>query len=132
MLNNRLSYVTIACADADRTADVLGKHFGLARSEHKADETGRTIPMFAVGETAIGVVAVGDPFVDGDQRPGVHHLAFASADPASSVAEAANQLRCSPKAMEAGLAGAVRIALPPEATEGWISAIFRRATFGRC
>jgi methylmalonyl-CoA epimerase len=118
MLNNRLSYVTIVCTDADRTANVLENHFGLARSEHKAGGSGRLIPTFAVGETAIGVVPVGDPFVDGDQRPGVHHMAFASADPAASAAEAADQLRCSPKAMEAGLAGTSRIALPVEATEG--------------
>jgi methylmalonyl-CoA epimerase len=118
MLNSRLSYITIACAEGDRTANVLEKHFGLARSEHKAGETGRLIPMFAVGETAIGVVPVGDPFVDGDPRPGVHHLAFASADPGASAAQAADQLRCSPKAEEAGLADTSRVALPPEATEG--------------
>jgi catechol 2,3-dioxygenase-like lactoylglutathione lyase family enzyme len=97
---------------------VLEKHFGLARSEHKAGETGRLIPMFAVGETAIGLVPVGDPFVDGDPRPGVHHLAFASADPVASAARAADQLGCSPKAEEAGLADTSRVALPPEATEG--------------
>jgi catechol 2,3-dioxygenase-like lactoylglutathione lyase family enzyme len=117
MLNNRLSYVTIACVDADRTANVLEKHFELARSEHKS-EAGRVIPMFAVGETAVGVVPVGDPFVDGDPRPGVHHVAFESADPVASAAQAAAQLRCSPGGAEAGLGGTTRIALPSEATEG--------------
>lgn len=118
MLKGRLAYVTIVSTDVGRTAQVLGDHLGLARAQHKGSGTARAIPVFAVGETAIAVVAAGDPLVEGEQRPGVHHFAFAALDPGAAAAEAGSRLACSPGPTEAGLGGTSRVALPPAATEG--------------
>lgn len=118
MREGRLAYITIASADAERTAHVLEAHFGLSHSTHVLEGKGRPVSLFAVGETALAVVSVGDPFVNRDPRPGVHHLVFASEDPEFAAREAADRIGCRAAAAEPGLDGAARYALPADVTEG--------------
>lgn len=118
MREGSLAYVTVASVDVERTAHVLSVHFGLPRSLHLPDAKAPPIPLYAVGETALAVVPIGDPFINGDTRPGVHHVVFASEDPESAAAQAATRLDCKVATAEPGLDGATRFALPPAATEG--------------
>src|SRR5262249_51893548 len=59
-------------------ARVLERHFGLPRTE--LSSLAGPVPVFPLGRSALAVFPPGHPLVEGDARPGVHHLALAVDD----------------------------------------------------
>ena len=78
---DELSYVAIVSGDVAATARFLSGTLGLAKTDVPAGHAGSTVPVFAVGKSAIALFAPGDPFLDGDERTGVHHIALGARDP---------------------------------------------------
>ena len=74
-----LAYVALATRDIPGAARVLGDLLGLPRQDLRY--AGSIAPTFALGETALALFAPEDPFLGQGARPGVHHIAFAAADP---------------------------------------------------
>lgn len=106
-----LAYVALATKDVPGAARLLGELLGLPRED--LDYAGSRAPTFALGETALALFAPGDPFLgDGAAKPGVHHLAFAAADPARAGAALVQAgFRAAPARGEA-------VALDPAGTNG--------------
>lgn len=78
MISKQIAYVALASADVDQTCMVLGQCLGLPRNDLS---WGRgTIPVFTIGQSALAVVPIGDPLVDGQEKAGVHHMALAVED----------------------------------------------------
>jgi len=75
-----LSYVALVARDADAVAAIFGETLGMVAFPVAVDG-GRAVPAFAAGKTALLVLDPDDPFVGGTADPGLHHVAFACADP---------------------------------------------------
>ena len=114
-----LAYVALVSKDVDRAAHFFERTLGLTRTDVHVGDTSRTVPVFAVGRNAVAVFAAGDPFVGGDERSGVHHLAFAAADPERAADEAQSKgvVRL-PGDAGPGLQNRKRVALDPAGTAG--------------
>lgn len=112
-----LAYIAIVSGDVEGAARFLEDTLGLARTDVSVSDTSRTAPVFAVGQSAIALFAPGDPFLDNEERTGVHHIAFAAEN---TAAEATNAERASIRASRArpGLQNRKRFALDPTATAG--------------
>ena len=125
MIGNGLAYASAAVRDPQRVAGILERDFGLRRADCAVGGTGRTAPVLVVGETAVALFEIGDPFVGGAEKTGVHHLAVSTENLESAAREAQRlQVPSLPGRSEAGLAGARRILLDPDATGGiitWLS-----------
>lgn len=114
-----LAYVALAVRDVEATAATFADHMGLTRTDVPLGANGARAPVFSVGASALALFEVGDPFIDEESRPGLHHIALA----VPSLNEA-----CETAAMDgvplawnepvAGLDGRRRIRLAPEATAG--------------
>ncbi len=74
-----LAYIALATRDVAGAARVLGDVLGLPR--HDVALGGGMAPGFAIGATALLLFAPDDPFLGQGAQPGVHHIAFAAADP---------------------------------------------------
>ncbi len=90
----RLSYVALVVRDPGAIATAFGDRLGMPAISVEVDG-GRPVPAFAAGEAALLLFDPDDPFLDGPADPGLHHLAFACADPSqwsrtAGVAMAAN------------------------------------------
>jgi methylmalonyl-CoA/ethylmalonyl-CoA epimerase len=117
-MNNspKLSYVALVSRDVPAAAKVLGDVLGLARTDC-AVGANRSVPVFAVGEAALALCEPGDSFVNGEDRPGVHHIGLS----AGNIDETSQHLAKSGIVVvdaDAGLAGARRVALDPKDTVG--------------
>lgn len=116
---HELAYVALVSSDVDRATHFFERTLGLTRTDVGVGDTSRTVPMFSVGEGAVAVFAAKDPFLGGDQKSGVHHLAFAARDPERAAAQAqANGVDRLPNNAERGLQNRNRSALNPAATAG--------------
>ena len=119
MIGNGLAYVAIVVRDVYAVATTLARDFELARADCAIGETGRSAPVFRVGEGALALFETGDPFVDEQEKPGVHHIALAAADPDAAAREAtAAGVAASETGPYQRLGGARRVMLSPEATAG--------------
>src|SRR5262245_39949297 len=78
MSGQRIAYVALAVRDADALASVLERQLGLRRADLDAG-TG-PVPVFSVGGVGVALCSPGHPYVDGQDRPGVHHIALAADD----------------------------------------------------
>ena len=119
MISRQLAYAALVVKDVEATARVLGEVLGLRRSPLPVGENDATAPVFSVGESALALFAVGDPFVDGWKRPGVHHIALEVEDLAGALArvrEAGVPLARQEPAK--GLGGRHNALLDPQATGG--------------
>jgi len=76
---NGLAYIALVTRDLPAAARVLGELLGLPRQDGVF--AGRAAPTFAIGQTALVLFSGDDPFLGSAARTGVHHIAFASADP---------------------------------------------------
>lgn len=117
MYGSEVAYVALVVADVERAAQMFEKDFGLVRTDKVLD--GRSIPMLSVGATALALVGIGDPFVDGSNFTGVHHIALAVDD----IENAANDVTKRGVALETGRAeasldGGTRYLLSTKATNG--------------
>lgn len=79
-----LAYVALAVRDVEATAHVLEHQFKLCRREGRTPQ-GQSTPLFGVGESALAVFAIDDPFLGDGERPCVHHIAVAAAEPQQLV-----------------------------------------------
>src|SRR5262245_22969566 len=117
MSGQRIAYVALAVRDADALASVLERQRGLRRADLDAG-TG-PVPVFSVGGVGVALCSPGHPYVDGQDRPGVHHIALA-ADDLSAAAEAARRAGIPTLGDRpiASLGDGRRIALDPSGTAG--------------
>ncbi len=87
MLSDQIAYVALASNDPVATCAVFEQHFGLPRNDLACAEG--TIPVFSLGRSALAVFPVGHPLVDGETKPGVHHIALGVDDIAAVARNAA-------------------------------------------
>jgi len=112
LLDTSLAYVALVVSDAEAAANGFQRDFGLMRADCAVGEDGRRAPVLSVGRSALALFALGDPFVGGQAKPGIHHIALGVTDPlATAVGIGMVDPEPSP-----GLNGARRLLLPPEAT----------------
>ena len=74
MLADQIAYVALASNDPAATCAVFEKHFGLLPSEYESAQG--KVPVFGVGRSALAVFPLGHPMLDGEAKPGVHHIAL--------------------------------------------------------
>ena len=121
MIGNELAYVSVVVRDVEAVASILERDFRLQRTNCTIGSSGNRAPVFSVGGTGLALFEVGDEFVGGAERTGVHHLALSVDGPVSAAMEAAEvgipTLSAGP---EWGLAGGQRLLLDPKATCGVI------------
>lgn len=75
MLAEQIAYVALVSSDCEAAAAVFERHFGLKRQELPSAQG--TVPIFALGRSALALFSPGHPAVEGETRLGVHHLALA-------------------------------------------------------
>jgi catechol 2,3-dioxygenase-like lactoylglutathione lyase family enzyme len=74
MLADQIAYVALVSSDPATARGVFERHFGLERAE--LSSPAGPVPVFALGRSALAVLPPGHPVVDGEARPGVHHIAL--------------------------------------------------------
>ena len=122
MIGNGLAYVSVAVRDVDYVAEIFQRDLRLSPTMCSVGPTGHRAPVFPVGETAIALFELGDDFVGGTGRTGVHHLAVSVDGVVSSSADAAQAgLPVRSDSLEWGLGGTQRLLLDPQATAGVIT-----------
>ncbi|MGH7311203.1 MAG: VOC family protein, partial [Candidatus Rokuibacteriota bacterium] len=95
------------------------RDFGLRRTDCAAGDSGRRVPVFAVGASALALFEPGDPFLGDAARPGVHHIALEVPElSAAAGAVSVAGIALDGRTPEPGLAGRRRLRLRPEATAG--------------
>ncbi len=72
-LADQIAYVALVANDP-AAARVFERHFGLPR--HELSSAAGPVPVFALGRSALALFPPGHPLVDGETRPGVHHIAL--------------------------------------------------------
>ena len=110
-----LAYVGLAVKDVETTAGVLEHQFKLGRRQARTPK-GRSVPLFSVGESALVLFAIDDPFLDDGATPGVDHIAISVPEPeqlADSLGIAAGDMPAGP-----GLDGSRELRLDAAATCG--------------
>jgi catechol 2,3-dioxygenase-like lactoylglutathione lyase family enzyme len=113
-----LSYAALVSRDVAATVELLQRHLGLRRTD-VACEGSAAIPVFSVGEAALVICPPGHPLVEGEDRPGVHHIALAVADPQAAADVLARKgLPIRAGHPDKGLGGTARIAMDPGRTAG--------------
>lgn len=80
MIAKRIAYLGLVSNDVEQTCAVLGEHLGLPRNTVRHGDGASTVPVFTIGRSALAIFTAGDPLVDGQEKPGVHHLALAVDD----------------------------------------------------
>ena len=122
MIGYGLAYASVAVRDVGGVAETLQRDFGLSPTLCAVGSTGRRAPVFPMGKTAIALFEVGDDFVGGAGRTGVHHLAVTVEGVVSAGNEAAKAgLPVLSSGLEWGLGGTQRLLLDPQATAGVIT-----------
>jgi catechol 2,3-dioxygenase-like lactoylglutathione lyase family enzyme len=109
MLADQIAYVALVSSDPTAAAHVFERHFGLPRAE--LSSPAGAVPVFAVGRSALAVFPPAHPLVEGDARPGVHHIAF-GVDDVDAVNAPVDGTR------QVGLGGRRIRRLPAEAMNG--------------
>lgn len=74
MTNPTLSYVALISRDVAAASRLLGDVLGLSATSCQTEDG--SVPVFAVGQSALALFSPGDRFVDGETRTGVHHIAL--------------------------------------------------------
>ena len=122
MIGNGLAYVGVVVRDAPAVAEILERDFELPRAQCAIGDSGRQAPVFPVGQTALALFELGDPFVGGAEKTGLHHMAV-SVDGlvGAMLAAAETGLPTLSVEPEPGLDGARRVLLDPAATGGAIT-----------
>lgn len=119
MIGETLAYAALVVSDVEAAAAMFQRDFGLSRNDYTVGGSGRRAPVLSVGASALALFAPGDPFIGGQSKLGVHHIALGAKDPwsAASTAMAAGIPIAGPEPSD-GLNGARRWLLSPEATLG--------------
>jgi catechol 2,3-dioxygenase-like lactoylglutathione lyase family enzyme len=74
MLADQIAYVAVASNDPAATCRVYEEFFGLPRNNLASCQG--DIPVYSLGRSALAVVPLGHPLIDGESKPGVHHIAL--------------------------------------------------------
>ena len=111
MLSDQIAYVAVASNDVAATCALYEQHFGLLRSDLAS--SGGEIAVYSLGQSALAVVPLGHPLIDGEAKPGVHHIALGVDD-----LEVAIQRAGLPATRAEGLAGRRAVAFDRAATVG--------------
>jgi catechol 2,3-dioxygenase-like lactoylglutathione lyase family enzyme len=74
MLAEQIAYVALVSSDCEAAAAVYQRHFALKRQDVASAQG--PIAVFALGRSALALFPPGHPAVEGETRPGVHHLAL--------------------------------------------------------
>ena len=121
MIGNGLAYVGVVVRDVSTVAGILERDFDLPRGSCEIGESGRRVPVFPVGQTAVALFELGDPFVLGAEKTGLHHIAVSVEGLVGRVLDAAELgLPSVSVEVEPGLDGSRRLLLDPSATCGAI------------
>ena len=115
MLADQIAYVALASNDPDATCTVIEKHFGLPRAEF-ASPRGK-VPVFALGRSALAVFPLGHPMLDGEAKPGVHHIAL-GVDSVETAAKRAAEAGVAAGMASSGLGGRKSVELDRASTVG--------------
>ena len=122
MIGNGLAYIALVVRDVPSVAGILERDFGLPRAACEIAGTGRLAPVFPVGRTALALFELGDSYVGGAEKTGIHHIAVSADGLLGAMRDAAEAgipaLSAEP---ETGLDGARRILLDPAVTGGTIT-----------
>ena len=122
MLGKGLSYVGVVVRDVPAVAEILERDFELPRANCQIGDSSGEAPVFPVGETALALFELGDPFVRGAEKTGLHHMAVTVDGLDGAVQETAGiGLPAVSAEPEPGLGGARRVLLNPSATCGTIT-----------
>ena len=122
MIGNGLAYVGVVVRDVSAVAEVLERDFELPRANCEIADSGRQAPVFPVGRTALALFELGDTFVGGAEKTGLHHMAVSVDGLVSAGFDAyAARLRVLTAEPQPGLGGARRVLLDPEGTCGVIT-----------
>lgn len=122
MIGNGLAYLSVVVRDVPAVAEMLNRDFKLEASMMTVGSTGSRAPVFPVGDTAIALFEVGDPFVGGAERTGVHHLAVSVDFPVSAGLDAGELgFPMLSDSLEWGVGGTQRLLLDPKATGGVVT-----------
>ena len=78
-----LAYLALVVDEPEVSAARLEKDFGLPRRNFKCG--GSTVPVIAVGATALALFGQADPFLGPNPKKGLHHLALCAADPEAAA-----------------------------------------------
>jgi catechol 2,3-dioxygenase-like lactoylglutathione lyase family enzyme len=113
-----LSYVAVVSRDVAALTRFLGGTLGLARTDIATGNAGTTVPVFAVGRSAIAVFEPGGAFLEGEERTGVHHIALGAQNVDTAAAHAEAQGIAVLPGTTAGLQNRKRWALDPRVTAG--------------
>ena len=116
MLADRIAYVALASNDPAATCAVFERHFGLTRTEFDSPQ-GR-VPLFGLGRSALAVFPLGHPMLDGDAKPGVHHIALGVDNVEATAKRAAEAGALPVGAATAGLGGRKTLSLERAGTAG--------------
>ena len=117
MISDRLAYVALAVEDPAGTAGLFARDFGLPRRD--VPLAGRPVPVLGIGHGALALFRLGEPFVAGLERPGLHHIALAVSDPDAAARSAREEgIGARTDDVAHGLGGGERILLEREATCG--------------
>ena len=115
MLSDQMAYVALVSADTAATSSVLERQLGLPR--HDLGSAAGAIAVFSLGRSALAVFPPAHPLVDGETKPGVHHIALGVDDLAAATARAA-AAGIAGAAAGPGLAGRRCVTLDRSATVG--------------
>jgi catechol 2,3-dioxygenase-like lactoylglutathione lyase family enzyme len=115
MLSDQIAYVALVSADPAATSSVFERQLGLPRNDLAAP--GGATAVFSIGRSALAVVPPGHALVDGEMKPGVHHIGLGVDDLAGAVARAA-AAGIAAGAPSTGLAGRRCVALDRAAMAG--------------
>ena len=74
MLADQIAYVALVSNDPITAATVFERHFGLPRAE--LSSSAGPVSIFALGRSALALFPPAHPLVEGEGRPGVHHIAL--------------------------------------------------------
>jgi len=111
MLADQIAYVAVASNDVAATCAVYEQHFGLPRSNLASSDG--AIAVYSLGQSALAVVPLGHPLIDGEAKPGVHHIALGVDD-----LDAATRRAGLPASRAESLAGRRAVAFDRSATVG--------------
>ena len=122
MIGNGLAYLSVVVRDVAAVAEMLTRDFKLEAAMLTVGSSGARTPVFAIGETAVALFEVGDPFVGGAERTGVHHLAVSVEGTVSAGMDASDLgMPVLSDALEWGIGGTQRLLLDPRSTGGVIT-----------
>jgi catechol 2,3-dioxygenase-like lactoylglutathione lyase family enzyme len=113
-LADQIAYVALVSSEPTIAASVFERHFGLPRHELASAEG--PVAVFPLGRSALAVFPPKHPMVEGEARPGVHHIALGVDDLEAAVARAGGTLP--QEKPETGLAGKRTCWLARDATAG--------------